>query len=382
MISKGISLGACIATVALLSVMFLTAQGKQLAARNLTGTDTGYNESVPIWSPDGKYLAFERGSKEAKEIVIVDRQGREVQRVFTAGDKRPDDLAEELGMVGEEFAETYNSEFCWAPDGMGFAFTGNSSAKVYNIYTGRVGAKEVKRLTRGDKHDGGAAFSPDGKNLAFISARSGNGDIYLVDLGKGELKQLTFGDDVELFLSFSPQGDRLLFISGDSDNHDICVIDDLEDPQGSLRRLTDWVYDDIAPVFSPEGSMVAFYSNYSPGEEDHWSILVIDSDGAHAPRGAGLAEKVLVSGVVKDAELGPTFSPDGKGILYIEDISDKFNRINYIGLEEKSPVPLMTETKLNHDLAIAADGTLAWRAQIKRWDHVFVAETEFGVRIE
>jgi len=51
---------------------------------------------------------------------------------------------------------------------------------------------------------------------------------------------------------------------------------------------------------------------------------------------------------------------------------------NYIGLEEKSPVPLMTETKLNHDLAIAADGILAWRAQIKRWDHIFVAETEFG----
>ena len=76
--------------------------------------------------------------------------------------------------------------------------------------------------------------------------------------------------------------------------------------------------------------------------------------------------------------MGPAFTPDGQGIVYVEDISDKFNRINYIDLEEKTPVPLLTDTKLNHDLTLSSDGWLAFRAQVKRWDHVFIAELGFA----
>src|SRR5215468_3017610 len=35
-------------------------------------------------------------------------------------------------------------------------------------------------------------YSPDGKQLAFISTRTGNGDIYILQLASGELKRITF----------------------------------------------------------------------------------------------------------------------------------------------------------------------------------------------
>ncbi|HXC71357.1 MAG TPA: hypothetical protein VN644_15345, partial [Pyrinomonadaceae bacterium] len=37
-------------------------------------------------------------------------------------------------------------------------------------------------------------YSPDGRQLAFVSNRTGNGDIYLLTLATGELKRLTFDD--------------------------------------------------------------------------------------------------------------------------------------------------------------------------------------------
>src|SRR3954463_3335167 len=37
-------------------------------------------------------------------------------------------------------------------------------------------------------------YSPDGARLAFVSTRTGNGDIYVLTLATGELKRLTFDD--------------------------------------------------------------------------------------------------------------------------------------------------------------------------------------------
>lgn len=37
-------------------------------------------------------------------------------------------------------------------------------------------------------------YSPDGTRLAFISTRTGNGDIYVLQLARGDLKRITFDD--------------------------------------------------------------------------------------------------------------------------------------------------------------------------------------------
>ena len=37
-------------------------------------------------------------------------------------------------------------------------------------------------------------YSPDGKRLAFVSTRTGNGDIYVLNLAGSELKRITFDD--------------------------------------------------------------------------------------------------------------------------------------------------------------------------------------------
>ena len=56
-------------------------------------------------------------------------------------------------------------------------------------------------------------FSPDGARLAFISTRTGNGDIYIVTLTTGELRRITFDDVNDQLDGWSRDGRWLYFSS-------------------------------------------------------------------------------------------------------------------------------------------------------------------------
>jgi Tol biopolymer transport system component len=55
-------------------------------------------------------------------------------------------------------------------------------------------------------------YSPDGKQLAFISTRTGNGDIYRADARHGDLKRITFDDSLDQLDGWSRDGAWLYFI--------------------------------------------------------------------------------------------------------------------------------------------------------------------------
>src|SRR5262244_700037 len=56
-------------------------------------------------------------------------------------------------------------------------------------------------------------YSPDGRQLAFVSTRTGNGDIYLLTLATGELKRLTFDDVNDQLDGWSRDGKWIYFTS-------------------------------------------------------------------------------------------------------------------------------------------------------------------------
>ena len=60
-------------------------------------------------------------------------------------------------------------------------------------------------------------YSPDGRQLAFISSRTGNGDIYLLTLASGDLKRLTFDDGLDQLDGWSRDGRWLYFTSTSRD---------------------------------------------------------------------------------------------------------------------------------------------------------------------
>jgi len=142
------------------------------------------------------------------------------------------------------------------------------------------------------------ALSPDGKKLAFVSQRSGQWDLFVRDLVSGSQQQMTDTADFERHPAWSPDGQWLAFDSYDGVNMDIWLfpVGDESDPM----RITSHPGMDCSPSWAPGGRQIVFSSDRF-GSQD---ILMMDLD-------APLDQfKPLTQTQSKD-EMDPVFSPDG-----------------------------------------------------------------------
>jgi len=136
--------------------------------------------------------------------------------------------------------------------------------------------------------------------LAFAAYRNGQWDLYSVDEGGRDLRQLTddvFEDDNP---AYSPDGRKLAFASRRDRNWDLYILD-LD--TGQQTRLTDHPAYDGAPAWSTDGTQIAFES-FRAGDLDIW-VLNLDS-GA-------------LANVTADSDAGdfaPAWSPDGRQIAF------------------------------------------------------------------
>jgi dipeptidyl aminopeptidase/acylaminoacyl peptidase len=134
-------------------------------------------------------------------------------------------------------------------------------------------------------------FSPDGQRLAFTR----RGELWLWTSG-GEARQLAKVSGEVGRLAWSPDGTRLLF-SESRGEHSFVGLLDVDSPR--LRYLDPGLGQSVEPVFSPDGSQVAFirYMAPPPGAApdtgSYWSIRLVDAaDGRartlwSAPAGQG-----------------------------------------------------------------------------------------------
>ena len=148
----------------------------------------------------------------------------------------------------------YFTEPSLSPDRKEIAFV--SGGDIWTVpATGGIAALLVSHSA----NEARPLYSPDGKQLAFISSRTGNGDIYLLTFATGELKRLTFDDAPDQLDGWSRDGRWIYFSSG---SRDIGGLNDLfrvstnggTPMQVSADRYTNEFFS--AP--SPDGTTLAF----------------------------------------------------------------------------------------------------------------------------
>src|SRR5260370_32042321 len=141
-----------------------------------------------------------------------------------------------------------------SPDGLEIAFVAGG-----DIWTAPANGGEARLLVSHPANESRPLYSPDGRKLAFISNRTGNGDIYVLSFDTGDLKRLTFDDGNDQLDAWSRDGRWLYFTSS---SRDISGMNDLfrvnADGGTPMQVSADRYASEYFSAPSPDGKTVAF----------------------------------------------------------------------------------------------------------------------------
>lgn len=259
--------------------------------RNLQLTQSEQSEHTPRWSPDGKYLSFltaRGGDEDPEQLWLLDRTGGEASPL--------------TGFNGDVL------DYAWSPDGLQLALivadedphkkkkgeedktppsividryyfkedeTGYLGNQRQHLYVFDVATRKAELLTPGNYDEGWPSWSPDGKQIAFFSKRTGDWDrnsefgLYVIAPQPGATPKLLTkfqgdsGDSSSMAPpSWRPDGRELAFIAaGDPkllyySTHHLSVV---SADGGASRILTRSLDRNVmAPVWARNGRAIYF----------------------------------------------------------------------------------------------------------------------------
>lgn len=248
------------------------------------------------------------------------------------------------------------------------------SEYLTHIFVAHTDGSGRMQLTRGEKSAEAPQWSPDGKQVYFLSERSGKRNLYRIAVGGGEAERLTDWKGALGRFRLSPDGKHAAFTGREEDKDeekhkkqktDYKVIDaspknmtlwwmplDGEAP-GKPKKLAD-VTDHIGEFdWSPDSRRIAIERVPTPSPNDS--------------RLADIAEVEVAGGAIRplaatsDTEANPRYSPDGRYLLYIRSKPGR--------LDGQRIALLNRADGQSRDLALTADEQpflIGWSADSRR----------------
>ena len=249
------------------------------AARESVQLTRGESVSEPRFSPDGRYLSFLSARPEGSntQVWVLDRHGRELRQVsrvtgeIASYEWSPDSQHVVLVMHAREDAKAPKplviDAFRFKEDQEGY-LTAESRTRLYLLDV-RSGACEPL-TTDPERVDSDAVFSPDGRQIAYVS--NGTDDARAVATDEIRLLAAVPGSKPRRLLStwspnhqrlqWSPDGSLIAFLQGDEPRYNAYIMDRLavaELKSGKVRALTAGLDRAVlSPAFSADGRSVQF----------------------------------------------------------------------------------------------------------------------------
>lgn len=287
-------------------LQLVTAPRDGSAARVVAELVPGSYYLHPRWSPDARWIAFQRGDGVRFDVFVVPAGG---------GEPRP--LTHE---------QTLMSGFTWLPDSTGIVYSSSRASTVpylptFSLWEARFGDQPPRQLTSGES----SFVHPDLNGAGVMVAGRMNMQLDLWKLPVGGRPHDNVAAAVRLTRqtgyvqtpTAGPGDDEVAFLSDSGGHTNLWV---LGTETGELRQITSERDPKVAvgvPIWSPDGSSIAFVT--TRGNPGLWfGLWLVDPNGSNLRR-------------LVQRGLGAAWSSDGRWLYYVERADDAVKKVSARG---------------------------------------------------
>jgi len=190
-----------------------------------------------------------------------------------------------------------------------------ANRSVTNVWIVSASGGAPVQVTQGGR-DNSPAWSPDGKTLAFVSARDGNSQVYLLSMDGGEAKKLTqLSTGADLF-HWSPDGKTIAFTSSVYPDCKDDACNEKRDAEKEKSKVKARLYDHL---------LYRHWDHWSEGKRSH--LFVVPVDASSAPRDLTAGANYDVPPEERSGPGDFNFSPDSKELCFTA-VTDKMEAIS------------------------------------------------------
>ena len=288
--------------------------------------------SDPEWSPDGQWLAYNGTASGKKGLVVAQPDGTSARFLAeVTGTNSP------LTFEGRDIA--------WSPDARRLAFVSTTPGPETD-----AASADPMVITR-------YLYKPDASEGLTRFNDNRRRHIFLVDLDSGAVSPLTKGDREEHSIDWSPDGREIAFVSSAEPDPDLFYNPDLfaiRVADGVVRQITASESAEYQPRWSPDGRSLAFLGTRrgltdleTTMEDTH--VWVVNADGS------GRRE---LGAPVDNRQGSATWSPDGRSVYGT--VQERGNvRLYQLPLAGPPVSVIATDGRIG-DFSIACSGAVAY----------------------
>ncbi len=348
-----------------------------------------YNIISPVWSPNGKMIAFSALKGYKRDIFVYYMDDEHVEQIT---DDRFDEI--DLSWNPESNLLAFSSDrehpYSYDKDSVEHLYVGPAAYRpgdfdygYYNLFTVGLDDRRVEPLDVGPGENKKPIISPDGTKVAFISNRNGIDNIYIGFLDSTRYYAVTNLLTGASSISWSPDGAKIAFSAFNKGSFDIFVLKDIV-PIGDdgVLTLTGFQRGDY-DLLKPELTELAVADSVDSETSGQVDTTTTDSTVV-----ADLAEETTAdsASVESDSTITTTGVYDDEYVYVSENPSRPYEGYLVDVINDSTIVTLMEEPAHFDSIAVPLPGddydVRRYRAKLSP-DYVgggFTYDTFFGVR--
>ena len=145
-----------------------------------------------------------------------------------------------------------------------------------SIWRCKLDGSEKEKLTKANGYNGRFEVNEQETKMTFISDRTSQNELFVMDLSTGESKRLTNDEMIEKYISWSPNGEQIAFTMATESDDPKWDIYTINADGSNLKRLTHTPYSEQEIAWSLSGEKIAFHGTTEADGDQIYTIDITD----------------------------------------------------------------------------------------------------------